>query len=215
MNLMGVDKWYDDILLEVPGAPKPLVKHRIIMATAEVCKRTMISNATLDPVEIEDGVSIYRLETPSSCLRIWRVLWVKSQGRILTQAARRNLISENKDWEQDTGEAAYSFINIDASTIQLIPGPTKAIEDGFTAHVAFVPDPRTPRIDDRFFYYYKEAIVAGTLAKLLRIKNMAWYDRAAATDREIEFQVEISKINANTNKDESVADLKVALRKFW
>lgn len=214
MILTSIEKWYDDIRLEVPGAPNPLIKKRIVLAAQEICKRTMLSQDTLDPVDIEAGEAVYQLETISSCLKIWRVLWVKTPERILTQAVRRNLIAKGQDWEKDTGEAAVSFVNLTASKIQLLPAPTKAISDGFTAYVAFIPDPRTSRLDDRLFTYYKEAVTTGALSKLLRIKNTPWYDRIAAREREAEFQVELSKISANTSKEESVADLSVAMRPF-
>jgi hypothetical protein len=215
MNLTNISEWYDDIRLEVPSAPNPLIQNRVRLAAIEVCKRTMVSRETLDLVDIETGVNQYKLEPPSSCLKIWRVLWMKHASvRLLNPIARHNMVSMGFDWENATGEAATDWIQIKNDVVQLWPSPTKDIDEGLQAHVAFIPDPRSPKLDDRLYCYYKEAVIAGTLSKLLSMSGTDWYDRNAASFREREFQVEISKMVANTKKDESVADLTVAMRPF-
>ena len=215
MILRDINLWYDDIRLECPSAPNPLIQNKVRQAAIEVCKRTMVSRETLDLIDIEDGVKKYKLEPPSSCLKIWRVLWMKHASvRLLNPIARHGMVSMGFDWENATGEAATDWIQITNDVVQLWPAPTKNLDEGLEAHVAFIPDPQSPKLDERLYFYYKEAIVAGTLSKLLNMSGTDWYDRNSAMFREKEFQVEISKILANTKKDESVADLTVAMRPF-
>ena len=214
MQLTTLDKWYDDVRLEVSGAPNPLIDQRLRLSAIEVCKRTLISQEEIDPVDIELGVADYRLEPLNTCLKIWRVLWIRTPDRVLKSATRRTLASEGRDWTRDTGEAPLSWVNLAADQIQLIPKPSKAIIDGFTPYVAFVPSATTKKLDTRLFTFYKEVVLAGTVSKLLRITGTDWFDKDAANHRELEFQAEISKILANNFKDESVADLHVAMRPF-
>lgn len=214
MNLIGIEDYYDDIRLEVPAAPNPIIQSRIRLAAIEACKRTLVSHETLDSVDIEAAVSEYKLEPPSSCFRIWRVMWVKTPNIVLFPSSRTNLESMGLDWERGTGEAPTDFISIAADTIQLYPIPTLDISEAFVPHVAFIPDPKTTHLDDRLYYYYKEAIVAGALSKLLRMSGTKWYDPKAAIIRESEFQIELSKMLANAKKDEGVADLQVTMRPF-
>ena len=216
MNLIDITEWYNDIRVEAPAAPNPLIADKVRLAAIEVCKRTMVSRETLDLIDIEAGVKQYKIEPPSSCLRIWRVLWMKTVNGTspLHPVSRHNLISQGVDWERATGEAATDWVQIKNDIVQLWPAPTKDLDEELEAHVAFIPDPRTPKIDDRLYFYYKEAVIAGALAKLLIMSGTEWFDRQSAIDREREFQAEISKILANTQKDESVADLNVAMRPF-
>ena len=214
MNLIGIEEWYDDIRIEVPAAPNPLIQSRVRLASIEACKRSLVSHGTLDSVDIEAGEAVYKLEPPSSCFRIWRVMWVRTENMMLFPASRRVIESAGGDWTKGDSNAAHAFMSVAADTIRLYPEPKIAISEGFIPHVAFVPDPKTTKLDDRLYYYYKEAIVAGTLSKLLRMSGTAWYDPKAATVREIEFQAEISKMLANANKDEGVADLNVTMRPF-
>lgn len=216
MNLTNITEWYNDIRVEAPAAPNPLIADKIRLAATEVCKRTMVSRETLDLIDIEAGVKQYKIEPPSSCLRIWRVLWMKTMHGTspLTPASRHNMISGGFDWERATGEAATNWIQIKNDIVQLWPAPTKDLSEELEAHVAFIPDPRTPKLDERLYVYYKEAIVAGALAKLLCMPGTEWFNRESAMFREREFQAEISKITANTQKDEGVADLNVAMRPF-
>lgn len=216
MNLTNITEWYDDIRVETPAAPNPLIADKVRLAAIEVCKRTMVSRETLDLIDIEAGVKQYKIEPPSSCLKIWRVLWMKTINGTspLHPVSRHNLISQGVDWERATGEAATDWVQIKNDIVQLWPAPTKDLDEELEAHVAFIPDPRTPKLDDRLYFYYKEAIVAGALAKLLGMSGTEWFDRQSAMIREREFQAEISKILANTQKDESVADLNVAMRPF-
>ena len=216
MNYVDISEWFDSIRVEAPAAPNPLITDKIRLASMEVCKRTMVSRETLDLIDIEAGVKQYIIEPPSSCLKIWRVLWMKTINGVspLTPVSRHNLISMGVDWERATGEAATDWVQIKNDIVQLWPAPTIDLDEELEAHVAFIPDPRTPRLDDRLYFYYKEAIVAGALSKLLSMSGTEWYDQKAALIRGREFQVEISKILANTQKDESVADLQVAMRPF-
>lgn len=216
MDFRDITLWYDDVRVEAPAAPNPLIADKVRLAAIEVCKRTMVSRETLDLIDIEAGVKQYKLEPPSSCLRIWRVLWMRTVSGVapLHPSARHNLVSHGLDWERATGEAATDWIQIKNDIVQLWPAPTIDLDEELEAHVAFVPDPRTPKLDDRLYFYYKEVIVAGALSKLLGMSGTEWYDPRAAMIREREFQVEISKILANTQKDESVADLQVAMRPF-
>jgi hypothetical protein len=216
MNFANISEWYDSIRVEVPAAPNPLIEDKVRLAAIEVCKRTMVSRETLDLIDIEAGVKQYKIEPPSSCLKIWRVLWMKTINGTspLFPTSRHNLISLGVDWERATGEAATDWVQIKNDIVQLWPAPTIDLDEELEAHVAFIPDPRTPKLDDRLYFYYKEAIVAGALSKLLSMSGTEWYDVRAAMTREREFQVEISKMLANTQKDESVADLQVAMRPF-
>ena len=216
MNLTDITEWYNDIRVETPAAPNPLIADKVRLAAIEVCKRTMVSRETLDLIDIEAGVSQYKIEPPSSCLKIWRVLWIhtKSNQSPLNPLSRHNMNSFRFDWERSTADSATDWIQIKNDIIQLWPTPTIDIDEELEAHVAFIPDPRTPKLDDRLYCYYKEAVMAGALAKLLSMSGSEWYDGNAALIREREFQAEISKILANTKKDESVADLQVAMRPF-
>lgn len=216
MNLTNITEWYNDIRIEAPAAPNPLIADKVRLAAIEVCKRTMVSRETLDLIDIEAGVKQYKIEPPSSCLKIWRVLWIHTITGVspLHPSSRTNLASRGLDWERATGEAATDWIQIKNDIIQLWPAPTLNLDEELQAHVAFIPDPRTPKLDDRLYFYYKEAIVAGALAKLLGMSGTEWFDRQSALIREKEFQVEISKITANTQKDEGVADLNVTMRPF-
>lgn len=214
MLLKAIEEWYDDIRLEVPGAPNPIIQSRIRLAAIETCKRTMVSHETLDPIDIEADVAKYKIEPPSSCLRIWRVLWLKTPYQMLTPLATRNLESAKQDWDKPEADAPTEWVQVTNEVVQLIPRPRKALDEGLIAHVAFIPDPRTPKLDDRLYFYYKEAIIAGTLSKLLRMSGTTWYDPKAANEREREFQVELTRILSNASKDDGVADLTVTMRPF-
>jgi hypothetical protein len=216
MNFTNIPEWFNDVRVEAPAAPNPLIADKVRLAAIEVCKRTMVSRETLDLIDIEAGVKQYKIEPPSSCLRIWRVLWVKTMTGVspLHPSSRHNLASQGIEWERNTANAATDWFQIKNDIIQLWPAPTLDLDEELQAHVAFIPDPRTPKLDDRLYFYYKEAIVAGALAKLLCMSGTEWFDRQSALIREKEFQAEISKITANTQKDEGVADLNVAMRPF-
>ena len=177
MNLIDITEWYNDIRIEAPAAPNPMIADKVRLAAIEVCKRTMVSRETLDLIDIEAGVKQYKIEPPSSCLKIWRVLWMKTMNGTspLRPQARHNLISLGYDWERQAADAATDWIQIKNDIVQLWPAPAKDLDEELQAHVAFIPDPRTPKLDDRLYFYYKEAIVAGALAKLLVVLGLGYF----------------------------------------
>ena len=131
MNYVDISEWCDSIRVEAPAAPNPLITDKIRLASMEVCKRTMVSRETLDLIDIEAGVKQYIIEPPSSCLKIWRVLWMKTINGVspLTPVSRHNLISMGVDWERATGEAATDWVQIKNDIVQLWPAPTIDLDE--------------------------------------------------------------------------------------
>jgi hypothetical protein len=215
MNLVSISKLYDDIRLEVPGAPNPLIQDRVRWAATEFCKRTLISNESIDCIDIDAGEPLVQIDPPNACVNIWRIMWLKGPNGFLPVADRQQMSSVGNDWDQ--GEAEWPTMYIphrQNNIIQLVPKPDTSHSDALIAHCAFIPHPETSKIDSVLYQFYREGIVRGAIAKLLGMAGAGWYNPTAAATAEYEFQVEISRAKANQGKDNSLADMTVSMSPF-
>lgn len=210
MRLESISNLFNDIALECPGAPNPLMLSRARMAITEACKRSLISNATLETHDIEAGDPLVLLSPPNSCVNIWRVMWVKTTQHFLPVQERQQLSDWDADWEKNEDEWPQSYLMYRQNDmIQLYPTPTVDKNDALTVHCAFIPHPDTTKMDKILYDNYREMIVQGAVAKLQRMPGTAWHNPQAAAWNEREFQAEISKARANQGKDNSLADMAV------
>jgi len=215
MQLESISNLFNDVRLEVPGAPNPLIQDRARYALTEFCKRTLISNETLQTYDIEAGEPLIYIHPPNSCVNIWRVMWVKTSQRFLHIYDRQQLASHGSDWDKSEDEWPSIIVPHSQNNIfQLYPKPTVDKDDELTVHCAFIPHPQTTKMDSVVYQFYREAIVKGAVAKLQKMAGTKWYNPEAGMMNEHEFQVELSKAKANQNKDNSIADVSVMMAPF-
>jgi hypothetical protein len=215
MRLESISNLFNDIRLECPGAPDPLILARARMAITEFCKRSLISNETLSLHDIEAAEPLVQLCPPNSCVNIWRVMWVKSTVRFLPVEDRQQLSDYGSDWEKHEDEYPSSYMmHRQNDIIRLYPTPTIDIADELTIHCAFVPHPDTTKMDKVLYDFYREGIVQGAVAKLQRMPGTNWYNPDSAAWNERQFNIELLRAKANQNKDNSLADLTVMQRPF-
>lgn len=215
MNFVDIDDFLDDVMPYVPGCTEFMALDKVRQAAIEFCRMTNVSRETFDDLDLDANEPEVVVPSPSSHLRTYKFLWVRTTQRTLTEANRRMLANRSSDWTQaGTADWPTAFVRIDNETIYLIPTPSEDKAGVLSAQVSFIPTKAASKLDAVLMDEYREAIADGALTRLLSLRNESWYDPNGASDHGLSFASAISNAKAAVYKDQMLADTKVQFLKF-
>ena len=169
-----------DILPMVPGCPDTLIENNIRSAVIELCEKSGVYQAELDPVTTVNGVYEYDLEAPAQTA-VHKIMWAIHEGKDL-EPISTNLLEQRKPKWRDTdyqGTPEY-YIKQSQSLFWLVPVPSVTKPASTILRVQLKPTQTSTACDDDVMNDYKDAIVAGALFRLLRLPSKDWTDYTGA-----------------------------------
>lgn len=215
MDLINIDDFLDDVMPELPGCTEFLAIDRLRFAAIEFCRRTLISQETVEELDLDADEPELSIPTPNNSVRVYRIMWIKSPHRTLTPLPKQPLTNQSRDWATlGTADWPMSYVRLSKDTVYLIPVPSEDKNGVITAHIACIPERDATKLDAVLIDEHREAIAAGALSRLLKMKKEGWYDPTSAQQYAIDFASEISNARASVNKDQLMADIHVQLNKF-
>lgn len=189
--------FYPDVLIELPGAPLPLVDHWLRNAAIEFCERSKayrLDLAALDTVAAQMGYAV----TPPDGLEPIEILSVTYDGEPLTVQAPGALSDRYGDWQAEVGTPEY-FTQQDGATLLLVPAPADAAVAALKIKAAVKPSPTATGIDDWLFSRWRTAIASGCKAHLLLMADKPWSNPDRATLNAGRFEEAIAKATGDAN----------------
>jgi hypothetical protein len=167
-----------DVLPYVPGCSESLIETNLRSATIELCEKSKAYTYDLDPVTTVSGVYEYEFDQPVGT-DVHQVLWATYDGHDLDPISPRSLELNYPDW-RDRGGTPTVYLQKTPDTFWLVPVPNSNSQ--LLLNVALRPTRTTNSIDTDFSDTYRDAIVYGTIYRLLRIPAKQWTDPMAAAD---------------------------------
>lgn len=214
MKFVSLDDFLDDVAPEVPGCPTFTIQDRIRWAATEFCKNSGVSVETTDSIDLEANEEELSLPTPSGDVRVWQVLWMKTDSGPVLELDRRSMNERGIQWDGLTGDYPLSYVRKSNEVVQLIPKPTVDRVGALTLHCSYIPTRDADRLDAVLLDEWREAIVCGALSKLLNMSKEDWYDPSEARERGMMFSIYQSEARALADKDFSVGEQHVRMNPF-
>jgi hypothetical protein len=109
-------------------------------------------------------------------------------GRDMDPISPRSLDLNYPDWRERTGQP-HVYLQKTPSTFWLVPVPSGS--EPVLASVALKPSRTSNNIDTTISNQYRDALIYGTLYRLLRMPNREWTDVGAAREYLAQFNMEI------------------------
>ena len=189
--------FYPDLLLELPGAPLPLVDHHLRNVVIDFCERSKAYRVDLDPADAVAEQMGYA-PTLAAGLDPVEILEVKFSGEVLTEKAPRYLSDKYGDWQSETGTPEH-FTQQDGAEVLLVPAPADAAVDAIQVKVAAKPSLDATGVEDWIFSKWRLALVAGCKAAMMAMKDKTWSapDRVEFYQGLFERALEDAKVAAN------------------
>lgn len=184
------DSLVKEILPYVPGCPDSLVINHLRAATIEACEKSQAYVHDLDPISTVSGVYEYDFGQPVGT-QVHQILWMIHDGNDLDPISPRSLELNFPDW-RNRSSIPRVYLQKNPDTFWLVPVPSSSKTNAVQLSVALKPTRTSNNINTNFSTDYRDAIIYGTLFRLLRIPSKDWSDPAAANDYYALFQGEIA-----------------------
>jgi len=164
----------------VPGCPDTLIESNIRAAAIELCEKAPVYQQELDPVTTVANIFEYDLEPPSGTV-VHKIMWVVYKGNDLEPISTGLLEQRVPKWRDadNAGEPDY-FVKVNQSTFWLVPVPNETKSSSVILRAQLKPTYTSRSCDDGVMTDYREAIIQGTLFRLLRLPSKEWTDFGAA-----------------------------------
>jgi len=173
----------------VPFCPDSLVESNLRSATIEFCERSKAYILDMDAFNTISGVYEYDFDIPTGT-EVHQVLQMTYDGRDMDPISPRSLDLNYPDWRDRTGRP-HVYLQKTPSTFWLVPVPQGSFP--VIASVALKPSRTSNNIDTTISNQYRDAIIYGTLYRLLRMPGREWSDVNAAREYLAQFNLEIQQ----------------------
>ncbi len=169
--------------------PDTLVESNLRSATIDLCERSKAYIHDMDPFNTVAGVYEYDFDIPVGT-EVHQVLLMTHDGRDMDPISPRSLELNYPDWRNRTG-SPHVYLQKSSTLFWLVPVPSGAKE--VIASLALKPTRTSNNIDTAFSNHYRDAIIYGTLYRLLRIPAREWTDVGAAREYLAQFNLEVQQ----------------------
>lgn len=169
-----------EIIPMVPACPDSLIESNIRAAVIELCEKTGVYQAELDPVTTVGGIFEYDLEAPNGTA-VHKIMWVVHDGKDLEPISTNLLEQRLPNWRSadNYGEPEY-YIKQSQSLFWLAPVPAVTQTGSTILRVQLKPTHTSTAADDDLMNDYRDTIVNGALFRLLRLPSKEWTDYTGA-----------------------------------
>lgn len=178
-----------EVLPYVPLCPDSLVEQNLRSATIEFCERSKAYILDIDPFSTISGVFEYDFDIPTGT-EVHQVLLMTHDGNDMDPISPRSLELNYPDWRNRTGNP-HVYLQKTPSTFWIVPVPSGSKQ--VIASVALKPSRTSNNIDTTISNQYRDAILYGTLYRLLRMPNREWTDIGAAQEYSFQFMQELKQ----------------------
>ena len=169
-----------EVLPMVPGCPDTLIESNIRSAAIEFCERTGAYQAELDPVTTVANVYEYDLEAPNGTA-VHKIMWATFDGKDIEPISTNLLEQRLPKWRDSDhfGTPEY-YVQQSTALVWLVPTPNVTMVSSTIIRAQLKPTHTSTACDESIMNEYRDAIVNGTLFRLLRMPSRDWSDLSGA-----------------------------------
>jgi len=191
MSQVNLIDWVEDIQLRLPGVTKKVAEHQIFAAAQDFFRDSLIWVVRVP--FILDSTKQFVYLSPSYDGGV--------VGTIIGASYEETPLGAYtvKPLGTSTSSTPKGFYAHDSGTIELFPSLTTAA-NGKTLYVdvALIPSTFDTRIPSDTWNLYRDALICGTLSRLLMWKGRPWYDAKQGVLEAREYKQALSKARVST-----------------
>ena len=178
-----------EVLPYVPFCPDSLVESNLRSATIEFCERSKAYILDMDGFNTISGVYEYDFDIPTGT-EVHQILYMTYDGQDMDPISPRSLELNYPDWRDKSGNP-HVYLQKTPTSFWIDPVPSGAKQ--VITSVALKPSRTSNNIDTTISNQYRDAIIYGTLYRLLRMPSREWTDIGAAREYLAQFNLEIQQ----------------------
>jgi hypothetical protein len=184
--------FFPDVLVDVPGAPEPIVTAHLVRAARKLCRRAQVWLVWLDPVTTT-GVDYaeYDIELPTGAT-LFQLYKTTLDGRDYPTISHR--VKKNDVTLYDDAQKGL----VSSDMVSFIMPPGTAAGSKVQIQAVLMPSVSATTIPDLIYERYLECIAAGAKASLMQLPDTTFYKPNDAAIEEARFEQGINKASLDT-----------------
>ncbi len=193
-----VDDWLDDIMPHVPGATEKMVRQEIFAALRQFCDdgRAWVYNFQ-DESTVKDSpvLALNNMPDDTTLGYVLRIAFAQNPTypKYLRSVSTPILVRSRKS---DTPLAYYMET---PTTIHVAPTPTQDLDNKYEVEATLIPTAADAKFPDEFRTHWVDAVIDGSLYRLMRQLSKPWSNTTAADFYGRSFRNHIRRSKAITN----------------
>lgn len=212
------EKFFPNILPEVPGAAETIVENAVRNSVIEFCEKSLILQRDHDPITLVEGLVDYDLDPPTGylCVKVMKA-WLENNPLdpmapdFVREAAVYNRLFSSY---QSANSTPRAYLQKDERTISVWSPPEKKYPNGLTLRVALKPTRASSEVEDLIFEDYAETIASGALSRLMMSAGKPYTNIEMAAVHKGLFQQGINMARQRATHGHVRSNLSVKLRRI-
>lgn len=188
-----INKWLKMLLPQTPGAVRSVVKAEFLKAVREFYEQSGCLRETVVR-DVSTGVDSYVINPDTALMTTLRILNVAYDGRGL------RILQRKPDRRTDPDGTPTHWYRSGVKTVVLYRIPTVDLEDGLSVYISTLPDTSTNLLPDISETDHFEALMNGTLGRLMQQPAKPYSDAVRATYHLRRFRSAIAEYKGLANK---------------
>ncbi len=185
-----------EIIPDVEGCPVPLAKRSFRNACIDFFKRSEAWVYRPTSLTTIKGIPELEIEVPAGT-RCHSILSLGYKGNPLSPTSEVLLDDRVPGWRTAEGQPQV-FFKLPGNKVRLSPIPVVTEALVLNISVALVPTRDSSSIDDVVLEEYYEALVSGTLQRLMGMRNQPWSNPHLAASHGMQFEEAITEAKRNS-----------------
>jgi hypothetical protein len=211
---MLVSQFLKYILPDVPGCPNAMAQTELLRAAQELCTKALVWDEWQDPVALEAGVNQIELTAPSGA-EVCNIKAVNCGPSCPLEPKDDDEIRRlMPDWQ--TAQAnlpVYYNCARDWDSLWIYPIPNDPTVQLYIQAV-YRPLMTATQLPDWFTSEFRDALVAGAKARLMKMRNQQWSEPQLAQAYRAEFDAAVADARIQAEHGKVQGNLTVAPRRF-
>ena len=174
-----IDSLIPRVTVHVYNAPKNFIRQAMLETTREFCREARYWREDLTAVDTVVDQHTYALTIPADSEVVDFADVYYMDKRSLTAKTGLQLNGVNEQWRTQNGEPYY-YMRVDNLSIRLVYIPQSVETGAIQVRAILQPAFTATTIDDKILDDYDEAIIYGTLYRILRTPGRVWTDLKVA-----------------------------------
>lgn len=183
----SVATWLQDLLPQLPGAVRKVVKRELVLACREFYEQSFAWRAVIVPRTMKADKIRYSLSPYDAYSDIVGVMGVELEGQPLKPMARRS-----RYFDRTANTPTHYWLET-PDTVRLWPLPTSTVLGSLAFHVALTPKQTVKNLPRIALTHHYDAILDGTLGRMFSHPAKPYSNIVSAQYRLQRFRAAIGK----------------------
>lgn len=164
----------------VPGCPRPVLEQYVREAAIEMCEQTLAWRYEQDLIRLTPSIYEYDYETPDNT-EVVGVIHAALNGQKIIPLTQEQIHERYPAWPDQNQRTEPRFLGqFDPDHFLVVPVPDDSKSYDLKMFLALRPTPDSTGMEKTVFDDCEQAIIHGTLSRLLSLPEKSWTDKGLA-----------------------------------